>query len=255
MIRLKTYFNKSLAPVIISLLLLLSCTSSEVKMIPTRDLVDILHDFYLADGMLSEPEIRSSFAGRDSIENYIDVLNEYGYTIDELEKTLKYLYIKNPDKLVKIYDRVLLRFSELDSKLNSIQYNNALSLNSTWSGKDFYHFPSRSKNETGYFTHKIIAPGKYLLKYEVLVSPADETYNPGFFGWTVSADSALTGKKYYLPGTTYLKDGRWRLHYVQIRVSKPTLLEGYLYNHNDNSKSCYIDAMIRNISLEITGAL
>lgn len=90
-----------------------------------------------------------------------------------------------------------------------------------------------------------------------MVSAADETYNPGFFGWTVSADSAETGKKHYLPRSTYRKDGNWHMHYINITVEpgKPMLLKGNLYDHNENSENCYVDAMIREINLGITGVL
>src|SRR5665647_1082317 len=77
------------------------------NLIPEKDLIGILKDVYLTDGLLSIPDIRERFATVDSISAYITIIETHGYTKISMDKTLEYYFIKKPQKLIEIYDKAL----------------------------------------------------------------------------------------------------------------------------------------------------
>ena len=97
-----------------------SCSGRRSKaehkdIIPVDDLTSILTDSYLADGLLAIPEIRYKFNDGDTLQSYIDIVEDHGYTKDDMDRTMRYYFIRKPKKLVKIYDKVLGDLSEMES--------------------------------------------------------------------------------------------------------------------------------------------
>ena len=69
---LKMYF-------IIIALAIISCSGNggnkaKNKRVPDKDVVSILTDLYIADGLLSLPPVRTLFSKKDSITNYIEII-------------------------------------------------------------------------------------------------------------------------------------------------------------------------------------
>ena len=61
------------------------------------------------------PGLNRRFAFRDSVANYIDILDRYGYTKQQLDNTMKYYFIKKPKQLQEIYDQALIRLVEQEN--------------------------------------------------------------------------------------------------------------------------------------------
>ncbi len=77
-------------------------TNAEHKnLIPENEFISILTDAYITDGLLSLPEIRSKFSSRDSVSNYIDIIEDHGYTYEAFNSTVKYYFIMKPKKLMQ----------------------------------------------------------------------------------------------------------------------------------------------------------
>src|ERR1035437_8251380 len=89
-----------------------SCSGRKNKLddknlIPEKELVSLLTDIHLADGLLTLPKINSWTSSLDSISTYYQVIEKHGYTKEIMDKTIKYYFINDPQKLNKIYDQVL----------------------------------------------------------------------------------------------------------------------------------------------------
>ncbi len=77
--------------------LFFSCTRERV--IPKNTFAKILYDFYFHDGCINGSNLRTS---TDSLLIYEPILNKYGYTTADYNKTVSY-YLHNPERYVKIY--------------------------------------------------------------------------------------------------------------------------------------------------------
>jgi hypothetical protein len=64
-------------------------------------LVTILTDTYLTAGMLELYSMRDSWAQRDSILNYIDVIENHGYTYEQFDATMKYYFTSKTQEAVE----------------------------------------------------------------------------------------------------------------------------------------------------------
>ena len=59
------------------------------NIIPRRDLVPLLIDMHIADAMALNTSVSGQFGGLDSSLLYQSVLDKYGYTKDDLTRTLR----------------------------------------------------------------------------------------------------------------------------------------------------------------------
>ena len=109
----------TLLPVI--LLLTFSCGDNHKPdkslLIPEDALVNILTDTYLTDGLMDLPSVRKMYYYRDSTANYDDILRQYGYSMNQMDSTLRYYFLYKPKKMEKIYDRVTGKLLEMEANL------------------------------------------------------------------------------------------------------------------------------------------
>lgn len=104
--------------IIIAILILHGCQKNKVPeyVIPTDDMVSILVDVHLTDGMLSSSEIRRELAKKDSLNIYNILLHNYGYNRKDFDTSLFY-YSKNFTLYDKIYKDVLNQLNEKETQL------------------------------------------------------------------------------------------------------------------------------------------
>ena len=100
------------------LLLIISCNTNRPSkpdvIISTGSMVDILTDLYLTDGLINIPDIRSKFDHKDSVEIYMEVIENYGFSKEVFDKNLEYYFLSKPRKFETIYDGNLrIRFWKL----------------------------------------------------------------------------------------------------------------------------------------------
>ena len=81
------------------------------------------------------------FSSLDSILSYIYIIENHGYSKEIMDKTMKYYFIKNPKKLIKIYDQVLGILSEMESLVEKEAVLTAVHIKNLWTGEEFYSFP------------------------------------------------------------------------------------------------------------------
>lgn len=252
--------TRILITVVALVLALSSCGSPDGnnpgrKMLISDDkLVAILTDTYLTTGMMDLTQMRETWAQRDSILNYIDVINSHGYTLEQFNATMKYYFTDKPKKLARIYDRVTGNLLEMETMLMIGQgSSDTPSDENLWTGKASYSFPEDFTRDPVWFDMPVNKTGKYVLSADIRLFEDDQSRNPRvtvFFSYT---DSSGVEKRDYWEEFTLSKDGQFQ----SVTISHPldtimnTRLRGWLLNHDNQPGRWEKHARIANITLKV----
>lgn len=234
-----------------------SCTSRRTRLdsrnlIPEKEMVSILTDIHLTDGLLTIPKINAWASKLDSITTYYNVIEKHGYTKQMMDKTLNYYYMNNMKELSKIYDQVLGNLSGMESRAARESNTEVAHSSNLWPGKDFYTWPGNGMRDTTMFDVTLTKPGIYSFSFSITLFPDDQSLNPQPTIYSCSADSISNGKRNYLKSVPYIKDGQPHLYNISLKLSKPKHLHGWLYNYENRPASFRKHAQIENISLSLT---
>jgi hypothetical protein len=241
---------------IISLFLGFSCTSrkniAEHKdLIPEKDLTSILTESYLADGILVLPAVKYKFIKGDTLSTYIDIIESYGYTKAEMDRTMRYYFVRKPKKLIKIYDKVLGQLSEEESRIDQKLPEFNLSEINLWPGKSFYSIPDINGEDTAWIDFDFIHAGKMYLKFTVTIYPDDQSPEPSLGMYISSADS--TGNEIWIPlaETRFLKDGHPHTYNITLYLppKQPARLRGWFIDNEGASPDVEKHHRVENIIL------
>jgi hypothetical protein len=237
-----------------------SCSGRKTKLdkknlIPEKELVSVLTDIHLADGLLILSKIKAGYSSLDSITAYIQIIEKHGYTKEIMDKTMKYYFIHDPKKLNKIYDQVMGILSEMESRVQKQSLVESARIYNQWPGKEIYSSPALSDKDSSMFDITIQRPGLYTLAFSALVYPDDQSLNPRPVAYTTFPDSIDTGKRRYMKSFKYLKDGRLHSYSLPIHVrSNSNHLRGWLYYFDNSPSGLKTHIKIENISLIFTSA-
>jgi hypothetical protein len=238
-------------------ILLASCESrrsriDRTNLIPEKELVPILTDLYLTDGLIGMPRIVLKYAPLDSSSTYNYIIEKHGYTREDVDKTLKYYFIKNPKKLIKIYDKVLGSLSEMESRIQKEMGKSRVQPGSIWPGADSYFYPDPAGSDSAHFKINLTRPGVYTLSATVIVYPDDQSLNPGISVFSCNPDSINTGKRTYIKiPFRYIKDGHPHRYSVpfKVPVNKTIHVNGSLNNYENNPDNWGKHMIIKDISV------
>jgi hypothetical protein len=244
------------------LLLFASCSGRKNKivrtnLIPEKDLITILTEVHLADGLLSIPKIQNIFENTDSIMNYIDIIRDNGYTKEAMDRTMNFYFVKKPKKLIKIYDKVLSKLSEMATRVEKeLPTTNTLREN-IWKGNRDSYLPDPSGKDALVFDQHLLNPGDYTLTFTVTLYPDDQSLNPRFTSYFCNPDSIETGKRDYFPSVDYIKDGRPHTYSFTKRPQSKTYmhLRGWFIDCDNNKAESLKHVRIDNISLSCIPSL
>ena len=235
---------------------ILSCTSRKQKadkkdLIPPNDMVTLLTDIYLADGLLQVPEVHMQHQMKDTSAIYMEIIENYGYTKPELDKSLNYYFINKPKRLQRIYDQVLARLIEIESEVKA-EADQIVEINQNlWPGMLSYSLPETGTTDPVYFEYELADTGSYTLTLSVIVFSDDQTDNPRITLWYWKADTSANGVSVNWEEVPLPKDGM--MNYYTLSSSVPdstfTHLRGWLMNHDQKSGRWEKHARIENIVL------
>ena len=239
------------------MLMIVSCGNTENKKpsrkmrIPDDRLAAILTDTYLTAGIMDLFAMRDTWAQRDSIQNYIDVIESHGYTYEQFETTMRYYFMRKPRKLSRIYDRVTGNLLELETELMTQQSAVKPSEKNLWPGKPDYRLPEEFTRDPVWFDIPVDKPGEYILKADIRVFEDDKSLNPRVTVYFSYRDSAGEEKRDYWQEIFLVKDGQ--IHNIQIKHTLDTIpdarLRGWLLNHDNQSGKWEKHARISNIRI------
>jgi hypothetical protein len=249
---MKRIFNNSASGIAFTGLFLISliigsCNTQKIKidkknLIPEKELVSLLVDIYMADGLLTNTKVKIRFSSLDSITAYYQVIEKHGYTKEMMDKTMQYYFINDAKKLNKIYDQVLGILSEMEVRVQKDYRTEQIHISNIWPGKDFYAIPSINGNDSAKFDMPVTKPGTYTLSFTSVLYPDDQTVNPCPSIYLVARDSLETGKRKYFKSVDFLKDGRLHTYNMVISVphDKTRQLRGSLFDfHNSPGMMCH----------------
>jgi hypothetical protein len=240
----------------VSVIILSSCGSRRSRvehrdLIPEKDLVAILRDIYITDGLLAMPRISIKYSPLDSASTYNHVIEEHGYTKEAMDRTMKYYFVRNPRKLIRIYDKVLADLSEMESRVQKQVARTKPKLSGLWKGNDYYTFPDPSGSDSTDFSVILDKAGFYILSATVTLHPDDQSYRPALIAFACHADSLATGKRTYNRPFYYISDGQPHKYRYSFKVPPKSrlYLKGSLFVPENNPEPWEKHVHIQNITL------
>jgi hypothetical protein len=248
------------SPIVILIIILMisaaSCTGRKAKldrrnMIPEKELVKLLTDLYIADGLITHPHVNKWFPALDSTSTYYHIIAEHGYTKATLDKTLKFYFYRNPKKLISIYDKVLGILSEMESRTQKAVLSEQTRADNLWPGNDHYPFPDVVGENPASFDILINRIGNYTLTFTATVFPDDESENPGMIAYTYITDGSGNEVRTYLKPVKYIKDGNPHTYTTSVNVSQVTNshFAGNLFSVENNPESGVKHSVIESVRI------
>jgi hypothetical protein len=239
-----------------------SCSSRKNKLdrsglIPQKELVSILTDVYLADGLLTIPTVRSWFSNLDTLSSYFYIIEKHGYSKETMDKTLKYYFIKKPKVLINIYDQVLGILSEMESLAEKEVILKQGHISNLWNGEGSYSFPDPSGTDSTGFDIPLLNSGIYTFVFTATLFPDDQSANPRITAYSCHPDSLETGKKRTIETMGYIKDGYPHTYTLTIIVPKGAILHlhGRFFDSDNPIDESGKHVIIENISITYTSAM
>jgi len=210
---------------------------SKRDIIPEKDLIPILVDIHIADGILGIPSILKRFPGKDSLSNYQNLMQSHGYTLTDLNRTIQY-YSRKPDRLEVIYDKVQNKLSEMESEIRNQRspIPDFIKKDTLWNQKTEWHLPADGLQESIPFSIPINEPGIYTLKTRLRVFPDDESLNPRVTAYFWFDDGSKLGHREYFPAKKIPKMGVYATYTLSSmeKNKEITHLKGWILDHSTN---------------------
>jgi hypothetical protein len=232
----------------------LSCSSrkSDIdrsKIIPRNKLTEMITDLYLTDGLMVQPRVRDWYTPSDTLGAYKDVIESYGYTKEDFERTMRFYFIKKPKQLVRIYDQALARLSEMESRTDLELFQIQARISNIWNGKDLYAFPDLSDSLT--FDLRLPYPTTYAIYLTVALYPGNNPVNPRMTAFTCHPDSLENGKRNYINTINYISDGHSHSYKFLIKDLQRNRLRfaGKLLDYDNDPGNQPLNVVIRKISI------
>ncbi len=231
--------------------LLCSCKTKDERLIPVRDLVDVLSEIYVADGILSVPSLRTRFSAKDSTGNYIDILERHGLSKKRMDNTLSYYFDKNPKKLENIYDQVLTSLNERQALLEKAAPRVEPQRYNLWIGKNYAAVPESGVKDPVWFSIPIKDTGIYVLDFTATIYSDDQSVNPRTTVFFWHTDSSKTENRINWPEVNLIKDIQARNYSLSKRNTDPAYnhIGGWLLNSDPKEGRWEKHVMIQNIRL------
>jgi len=231
--------------------LLFSCRSGKEKyIIPEKNLVSLLSDMYIGDGLLQYPPVRNMFSGKDTSSSYNDIIMKHGYTRDMLDRTLKYYFVNDPKELQKIYDEVLARLSEIQSQLTTGKA--VKKSDNLWNKFTSIKLPSDAVDNSIHFNIPIADTGTYTLSFSAIIFGNDQTLNPRAAVFFQKIDSVGDLKKTMWPVCKLIKDNSIHSYSITARIADHNcrMIGGSLFEHDSREGSWTMNVRFDDISLQ-----
>jgi hypothetical protein len=164
---------------------------------------------------------------------------------------MKYLYIKKPKHLIKIYDKVLGALSEVESRVDKDLQAYRSNIANLWKGRFNYYIPDRSDGDSTLIDFQLRYPGVYYLRFTLTIYPDDATPHPRAGIFYCIPDTAEDCNRIYLSAFPFLKDGLPHSYTFRILLGKqsPVNLKGWFIDQEGEAPWLVKHYNIENIVL------
>ena len=243
---------------LLATMLLQSCNKTQRSgidpeiVIPEEDMVEVLTELYLAEGLLNYPPVRGEYMDKDSTENYSDVISKYGYTKMRVDSSMKFYFIDRPDTYEDIYNRVIENLSGMEADVIQEISNKPDVASELWEGDRTYRLPDYGVASPIEFSVRTEGLGMYVFRARITLYKDDQSIDPRTEIWFWFEDEQ--GKEHRIPWeiTKLEKSGRPKIINMARSLDDPrvTHIQGKILNHNPQSGHWEKHAIITNISLK-----
>jgi hypothetical protein len=239
---------------VITIIFSASCIHDKNKirkrdLIPQRELIPLLTDLYIADGLLQYPAVKNKFYLKDTISSYIDVIKKHGYTKEQVDNTLHYYFVGDPKKLQKVYDLVLENLSELQSRIEADK--KAPDNNNLWKEKTTFSIPEDGSNNSLYFNIPVTDTGLFSISLSAILYKDDKSLNPRITVFFYKTDSTGAQIKKIWGKTDLARDDLQHNYTIFGRNSDPQFkhISGFLLDCDVTRESFRRHAKFSDIKL------
>lgn len=236
-------FKINIVITILVSILLASCSKS--KTIPDKKLVNILYDMYLLDAVTYNTGISNY---DDSVRVYDPITEKYGYSVDDLNRTLRKHILKD-GQLQKIFEKVNVKIAAEKKKWEPEARIEKLSQNQ-FRGTDSMVINSTVFSPRG-FNVKLDEIGVYDVSAEFFFFEDDSTKNPKMTVWMSSQrhrDSVVNKQEISLE-----KDTVYKSYSLRITFDDPefNLLKGNWVEYDqDTSKNIAKEIELKEVNIK-----
>jgi len=228
--------------------------TTEEKVIPKRDFVELLADLHITDAIALNHTINENFGKLDSALLYHAVLESHGYTKEQMMHSMNY-YSSDPEELVQIYDDVFSKLSKQADEAKELYSSTSVSRTmKIWKApKNRYTAYGDSIAYPDPFDISVDTTGTYVLTAEVRMVESDSSLNPRITAYFYNPEDDDPKTRLYFEETPLMKANFTR-EYTLIKTKKnPSLSRMKIIIPNqDNSDSLFVKGLeIRNVRVGI----
>ena len=208
------------------LLSIVACKSKNAadKLIPQKELVDLLVDLHIADAIALNHAINENFGKLDSAILYHTVLEKHGYTKDQMEASIKY-YSRDVEKMIGIYDDVFGELSKMSEDAKEV-YSSASTSRTyrVWKAqKNRYTIKGDTVKYLPPFDFAVDTTGNFVLSVNIKLLPKDESVNPRISAYFYDPEDDRPEKREYFEDIVLTKGNFTREYAVFKVMRKPEL--------------------------------
>ncbi len=247
-----------------SLLLMSSCGGQSI---PERKLVKILAEIHLTDAALEKSgELQWNDKMRDSTAVYTAILDEYGYTVGQLYRSVQ-TRCTTKEEADELYGKVYKRLSKLQKKYAK-EVEKLHAAQNRWTQKSTWRFPRDGDTSRLDFTLPVSdSAGSYILNANIALLAADSVSNPRITMYlyaqncrtisllrdSLSVDTLICTDSLIATAEQPLeRNGKEQNYTLTLKNTSAhaTLVQGYILNcDNDSLRLNPRHAMVSNITL------
>jgi hypothetical protein len=107
--------NHKVFALVLLVFVMISSSCQEKKKIPREEMISILVDIHLLDGVIQQDRYRQRLKMPDSLNVYSHVLEKHGYTREQFDSTMNF-YSRDPRKFERIYQDVMSRLNRMETR-------------------------------------------------------------------------------------------------------------------------------------------
>ena len=235
MMILKIYKNKPLIWLLLCIMLL-SCSHTKKKyLIPEKELIPLIVDMHIADGIAFNYSPGRDRLKPDSAALYGWVLQKHNVTKMQFDSTMAY-YTKHTDRLNRIYDKVIADLSKLESEIKEVEKDEKIKKTITiWEDTIDYMLPDDGRTNRISFSVPVSRPGEYTITAQIKMFRDDESLAPRINAFFWYDNGTEEGYRDYFKSASIKKNEELNTYTIskQLRQQNVTHIKGYILNHSN----------------------
>ena len=251
MIILRNHINKPYIWFFLSIILF-SCTNTKKKyLIPDKKMVPLLVDMHIADATGLNYLSGQKKLKIDSTALYGWIFEKHDVTKMQFDSTMAF-YTKHPDRLGKVYEKVIAGLSKLESEIKEAEKDEALKKKIVlWEDTKNYMLPNDGSINRISFSLPVSDLGEYTVTARIKVFRDDESLAPRINAFFWYDNQTEGGYKDYFKSAPIKKNEILNTYTItkQLRNENVTHIKGFIYNHSNQDTLSLKHAFISGIKI------